>query len=120
ERLRGDDRLRARALVAAADAVHLDRRPQPLADERVAAGLAEELAHADLAAVALLVERQGGDRRQGLRARLLDAVVEPGHGDPAAVVQAGEELDEGVERVLHGSAVAAGVEVLARPAHPDL
>jgi hypothetical protein len=108
-------------LPAAGDAVDLEGRPFPEALQRAEAPLAAGLGQAELAQVVGLVEGDGGDLPAALLRQLRNAVVEAGHGHRAVgVVQAGQDLAEHMQRVGHGPAVPARVQVGVGAPHRDV
>ena len=69
----------------------------------------------------LLVERQLGEQVPLGRRQLHDLVVEAGQRDPAVVImQVGEQVGQRLQRVGHGAAERAGVQVALGAVHVDL
>ena len=115
------DRLRALARVAAPDAADVERRPAAVALQRRVALLAEHLVHVDGPLVGLLVEGHAGDHRLLVGRKLLYIVIEMRQGDaPVRVGDAGDELAERIDRVGHGAAEVARMEVAVGAGHFDL
>ena len=76
--------LAAGSLIAAVEAVHLDRRPVPLPRERAVARLADRRRCADVGEIARLVERQPLERLEQRRLDRFDIVVEAVDRDASA------------------------------------
>ncbi len=114
--------LGAAALVAAEDAVDVERRPHRGALERREVALAVEGSNAEVAAVGLLVEGQRGDLAALPLLQRAHGVIEAGDGDAARrrVFERGEDAGQGVQRIDDDTAVGAGVEVAVGPVHLHL
>src|SRR5215469_16985303 len=116
-----DDRLAPGTRVAAPDAVDLGGRPRPDALQRAEARLASgRLAVTGVVQPALLVEGKLGEELALFFGQRHHVVVEAGQRDtPVPVVQAGEQLREGVHRVGDPAAERPGVQVPRWPAQRD-
>ncbi len=116
-----DDRLGATALEAGPQPVHVEGRPAASSLERRVARLADEGRQAEIGLIDLLVEGQGGERRPIGIGQGDHVVVEAGHPDPAiGPLERGDDLGEGVGRVLDRPAELARMEVDGGPDHVDL
>ena len=119
--LRGDDRLGADALVAAGDAVELQRGARPDLLEHAVALLAGRLAQPDIAEERAIVEAEPCPLLELLGRRLLDAVVEARDAHLAGiVVHLAQDPGQRADRVHGRAAVAARMQVAARSGDDDL
>src|SRR5271166_81429 len=110
-----------RVLAPAADAVDLQRRTLPESLESAVTGLTVAVAEADAGKESSFVEGHAGYLAAASGGERRDAVVEARHGDPTVgVVQAGQDLTQRVQRVGHGAAVSARVQVAVGARHDDV
>ncbi len=115
-RLRRDDGLGAHPLVAARHAVEFAGGPRPDLFEHAEFLLARGHAEADVAEECGRVEPQSSPLLELLGAWLGYAVVEARHADSSVVVvQIGQDVRQGPDRVHRRAAVVAGVQIPAGP-----
>ena len=108
-----DHGLDAGSLIAAAEAVDVERGAEPLALERGVAGLPDRRRRADRSEIGRLVEGNSRHRLALRPGRGANVVVEAGNGDATRlVVEARHEAAQRVRGVGDGAAVAAGMEIL--------
>ncbi len=110
-----------RVLPAAPDAVDVQGRPLPEALERGIARLPVRLRQPEVAQVLRFRKGDGGQLPAASRRERRDAVVEASHGDgPVAIVQAGQDRAEDMQRIRDRPAVAARVQVGVGALNPDI
>src|SRR4051812_441139 len=109
-----------RPLIAAVEAVDLDRWTVPLAGQRAVSGFAACGRCAYVREIARFVERQSIECLEQRRLDRDDLVVETIDGDAAAlVVERCDQRRGGMQRVGDTAAVAAGMQILARAANRE-
>src|SRR5579883_2149161 len=108
-----DDRLRARSLVPAPYPVELERRskPHPL-ERRAIAFAAAQRGRAQRSRLLFLVEGKRFQLGPLLRTQFRYALVKAGDDDAAALVfQCGDHRGQGLDRIAHGAAITAGMQI---------
>ncbi len=113
--------LRPLALVTAPDAVHVQRRARPDGFEDRVALLRPRDVQSDRAQPGALVERKLADGAPLLVGELPDVFVEARNRNAVLmVVQPGDEPAQHADRILHGAAVHAGMQISVRAGEQHL
>ncbi len=119
--LGGQHRLAALALESAPDSVKIKGGPSPRPFQGGVAGLAEQLVHAQLLLVLVVVERNRRNRGPVIVGERDHAVEESLYGDLAVGRPHGRQnTRKSVNRILHGAAGCARVHVRLGSLHIDL
>ena len=117
----GDDRLAAFALITAGQAVDLERRSRGALFLRGVAALAEHLRDTEEFPISRFVKRNPGQLFSLVSGERNNVGVKTRNGDTAIfVAQAGQQLAQGHGRVVHRTAVDAGVQIARRALRFDL
>ena len=116
-----NNRLGARALVAPAQTGDAERRPQRGALVEAKAGFAPALPYPGLAQQLRIGQRVAGGVGPFGGCYRLHGIIKTGQRDAALrVVEAGQQLAQGLQRVEYGPAENTGVQLCARAAHFQL